>query len=607
MVGFHQGSTMNQIFGIGRYPILLVTLVLGTALIYLHLILSCISNLQDVSFSVPFTFSISFFFSQYRLTKVFFCFILSYFRSVKTHPLRDTSSYDNPGTSGWFSNHYTSPDSLCPSSDDLNRRKIHSAAFGRSSSDGSYLEETSPISSRIGYHESIHPSWDDRSIDTSSFRYSSYSRDSDHPSWNESPMSWCQYSSTGSSSGGAHQEVSRSWTGEVRGGMTATMLDSLPVSVIDGYMRDSKRMLVSDEDVLKELMEPLNRPQVVEKEMGDNSYVQNGSKMVEDKSECDRMKHEEVRNDQMKLCDSTQDGTIQVQDTHQFSNDSFILKEGPSLKSFQVPTPVLNTSPVARGSSQFRKLKRQLDTLMATRSSLSPTGFLLRLTNLTELYPTCGIPWLELSSAQHSEGDLEGAVDTLTTALSYLPTNETLLEKRIKLAERLRNSMIVIESTLQLLSLNTTRGIRSGIEGIMTLAKMNHPICSLSLFTEVINSETPLDPSALLDYVRFVGKVRGWREGESELWKLKAKQPDYCPIWFYQLQIEEQKRTGFWNGKNVRDRCLSPFFDELMKEAENCVTGELLWKVYCNAAQAEVRSYTHIRTIRRQHGVSMEE
>ena len=104
-------------------------------------------------------------------------------------------------------------------------------------------------------------------------------------------MSWCQYSSTGSSSGGAHQEVSRSWTGEVRGGMTATMLDSLPVSVIDGYMRDSKRMLVSDEDVLKELMEPLNRPQVVEKEMGDNSYVQNGSKKVEDKSECDRMKH----------------------------------------------------------------------------------------------------------------------------------------------------------------------------------------------------------------------------------------------------------------------------------------------------------------------------
>ena len=57
----------------------------------------------------------------------------------------------------------------------------------------------------------------------------------------------------------------------------------------------------------------------------------------------------------------------------------------------------------------------------------------------------------------------------------------------------------------------------------------------------------------------------------------------------------------------MRDRCLSPFFDELMKEAENCVTGELLWKVYCNAAQAEVRSYTHIRTIRRQHGVSMEE
>lgn len=251
------------------------------------------------------------------------------------------------------------------------------------------------------------------------------------------------------------------------GGMTASMLDSLPVGVIDGYMTDSKRMLVSEEDVLKELMEPLNQSSVA-MEVVNESYHNDESKVMESSSQqcfAEPTVKEEVISEP-------------------FSNKSFILKEGLSLRSYQIPAPLTNTPPIIRGTSQFRKFKRQLDNLMANRTSFSSDGFLLQLQNLTEIYPTCGIPWLELSSAQHMEGDLEGALGTLTKGLAYLPTNETLLEKRIKLAERVRNPMIVIESTLQLLSLNTSRGTRSGIEGIMTLAKMNQVCYALSLFTE---------------------------------------------------------------------------------------------------------------------------
>ena len=400
--------------------------------------------------------------------------------------------------------------------------------------DDSCVEDLSLVSSRMKYYDPLHPSWDDRSMDTSSFPYSPHSRDSGHPSWNGSSVSWYQGSSGGSSIGGVPLDVSRSWGGDGMGGMTASMLDSLPVGVIDGYMTDSKRVLISEEDVLKELMEPLNQPSVAV-EVVNESHHSDESKVVESLS-------------QRGFAQSTVKEEVT---SEPFSNESFILKEGLSLRSYHIPAPLTNSPPITRGSSQFRKLKRQLDNLNANRASFSPAGFILQLHNLTEIYPTCGIPWLELSSAQHMEGDLEGALRTLTRGLAYLPTNETLLEKRIKLAERVRNPILVIESTLQLLSLNTSRGIRSGIEGIITLAKMNQLCYALSLFTEVINGDIPIEPSSLLDYVRFVGKVHGWKESEYEFWKLKTAQPEYSSIWFYQLQMEEQKQTFFLEWKKI--------------------------------------------------------
>ena len=493
--------------------------------------------------------------------------------------------FDPYRTSEQFHDYDTSPD-IWPSSGDMNTSWTHSSVMNRTSSDGICAENLSFASSRMKYHEPFHPSWDDRSMDTASFTYSPYPRDSGHPSWNGSSVSGYRGSSGGSSIGGAHIDVSRSWGGDGMGGMTASMLDSLPVGVIDGYMTDSKRMLVSEEDVLKELMEPLNQSSVA-MEVVNESYHNDESKVMESSSQqcfAEPTVKEEVISEP-------------------FSNKSFILKEGLSLRSYQIPAPLTNTPPIIRGTSQFRKFKRQLDNLMANRTSFSSDGFLLQLQNLTEIYPTCGIPWLELSSAQHMEGDLEGALGTLTKGLAYLPTNETLLEKRIKLAERVRNPMIVIESTLQLLSLNTSRGTRSGIEGIMTLAKMNQVCYALSLFTEVIDSDILIEPSSLLDYVRFVGKIRGWKESEYEFWRLKTVQPEYSSIWFYELQMKEQKLTHFWNGKRLKDRCLGLIILKFLKEAENYITGELLWKVFCNAAQAEIRSYTHVRTLGRQCGV----
>lgn len=420
-------------------------------------------------------------------------------------------------------------------------------------------------------------------METLPLPYSPNSRDSSHPSWNGSSVSCNHGSSGGSSIGGLSGDACRSWRSDGMN-MTASMLDSLPVGVIDGYMTDSKRLLVSEEDVLKELMGPLQS--TVSVEVGNDSSVTAEAKVMESSSSQD-------------IIQSTlnENGISQPS-----SNHSFILTNSLSLSNYHTPSSITTIPPITRGSSQFRKLKRQLDTLRNSTSS-SPSDILLQLQKLTEIYPTCGIPWLELSSVQHMQGNLDGALETLTRGLAYLPTNETLLEKRIKLAERIRKPMIIIESTLQLLSLNTSRGIRSGIEGIMTLAKMNQFCYSLSLFTEVINNETPIEPSSLLDYVRFVGKVRGWRESECEFQKLKRSHPEYSSIWFYELQLVEQKRTLFWNGKKLKDRCLGPIILALLKEASEHITGELLWKILCNAAQAELRSYTHIRTLGRHYRV----
>lgn len=271
-----------------------------------------------------------------------------------------------------------------------------------------------------------------------------------------------------------------------------------------------------------------------------------------------------------------------------------------SMFSFSMPKPLLSSSPILKGSSHFLRIKKQIETATDLQNYGSIEEACRRLQALAQSYPTCYISWLEYSRMEHIRGNILIACDALESGLQYLPNNESILEKKIKLDERLRSKAGVERCTLQLLHTRTKRGIHGGIDGIFTLAKMNELCYAQSLFTELVQSDFDLDTSSYLDYVRFIFKVYSYETGFECLQSLTHYYPSYSPLWFFILQVNEQICTLSWRGEKDNHRIVDAL-SNILSESTIYISDDLLWKICCNAAQALLRLYTQQRSYKRTH------
>ena len=271
-----------------------------------------------------------------------------------------------------------------------------------------------------------------------------------------------------------------------------------------------------------------------------------------------------------------------------------------SLFSFSMPKPLLSSSPIIKGSTHFLRIKKQIENATDLHTYGSIEEACRRLQFLAQSYPTCYISWLEYSRMEHIRGNILIACDALESGLQYLPNNESILEKKIKLDERLRSKAGVERCTLQLLHTQTKRGIHGGIHGIFTLAKMNELYYAQSLFTELVQSNFDLDTTSYLDYIRFIFKVTSYEIGCECLHSLTHSYPSYSPLWFYILQVNEQICTLRWSGEKDNHRIVG-ILTKILSESTVYISDDLLWKICCNAAQALLRLYTQQRSYKRAH------
>lgn len=270
-----------------------------------------------------------------------------------------------------------------------------------------------------------------------------------------------------------------------------------------------------------------------------------------------------------------------------------------SLHSFVLPKPIVNDVPILKGSYQYSQIKTEVE----TANTFLEKGFYeeacRRLRKLTESHPLCYVSWLEYSRMEHIRGNAKTACDALERGLQYLPTNESLLEKKMRLDERLRSVSGVTRCCLQLISTNTPRGIHKGVAGIITIAKMGEISYALSLFEEFVNSDYHFEVSYYLDFVRFLFKAHSYDYGNEHLTRIAKEHPEYSPVWFFMLQMKEQYYCLRWN--DMKSSELIPFIQGFLENAIPHVSNDLVWKMCCNAAQSVLRLYTQYRKYKRYH------
>ncbi len=239
-------------------------------------------------------------------------------------------------------------------------------------------------------------------------------------------------------------------------------------------------------------------------------------------------------------------------------------------------------------------MKRELDEILS-RKYTHVDEVRLQLEQLSQNYPTCHVVWIEWSRLELEQGNMKECRRVLLQGLHYIPGNETLLEKRVKIEERLRNCDGVLECARQFMATNGTRCMKSIVEAAIVVAKLGYGYRASDLFQNLLQRTMFTQGSVTLDYIRFVFKTEDYQKGLSLLKNTLTKLTKHGPIWFFTFSVLEQDHTVYWKRGDIASRPRNRDLTYHLDQALECLPNELQWKVYYIAAQAQLRSFTHIR------------
>lgn len=249
---------------------------------------------------------------------------------------------------------------------------------------------------------------------------------------------------------------------------------------------------------------------------------------------------------------------------------------------------------IVKGTPLFNFVKQRVDAAVALKRTDMPSAK-AALEKLCQEYPQCYIVWMELSRLEMDQGNISRCREVVLKGLEMLPRNESLLEKRVKVEERLRNVDGVIQCVEQFLAMNNSQCVKSIVEAAIVVAKLGCGYKASALFDSLIEHNLFTQGGVTLDYIRFVFKTESYDKGLRMLKETLTKLTKLGPIWFFTFSVLEQNHTITWNRGDIRSRPCNEDLKEHLQQALRCILDELKWKVYYIAAQAQLRSFTHIR------------
>ena len=266
----------------------------------------------------------------------------------------------------------------------------------------------------------------------------------------------------------------------------------------------------------------------------------------------------------------------------------------PTVRTMATTGDVSNHDPLLK-RSLYAMIRQHVSEAVERRKNGDIEGARTALEYLCCEYPTCHIIWIELSRLELDLGNVQNSRTVVLQGLHYIPGNETLLEKRVKIEERLRNCDGVLECARQFMATNGTRCMKSIVEAAIVVAKLGYGYRASDLFQNLLQRTMFTQGSVTLDYIRFVFKTEDYQKGLSLLKNTLTKLTKHGPIWFFTFSVLEQDHTVYWKRGDIASRPRNRDLTYHLDQALECLPNELQWKVYYIAAQAQLRSFTHIR------------
>lgn len=245
--------------------------------------------------------------------------------------------------------------------------------------------------------------------------------------------------------------------------------------------------------------------------------------------------------------------------------------------------------------------EKELDLRMLRGIELKREGFPRRarivFLDLASEQPLFIPVWIEFYRMEIECGEYLSAHLILKSALAYHPKNELLLQKLIRVDEKLMDVASLMYTVEELVQMGTQKSLRTAMEGVASLARLGYQQFAASVYERVISNPRFSLGNFFLEFMNFE-KHCGWYY---ELLRLSQtalqRYFKYGPLWFYCFTLIEHYYTLMWRRDVVANRVDCRVYDEYMKKAVGCLTNDILWRVFFVQIQFCNRAVLHVRDV----------
>lgn len=213
--------------------------------------------------------------------------------------------------------------------------------------------------------------------------------------------------------------------------------------------------------------------------------------------------------------------------------------------------------------------------------------------------------WLKLQQFEMDHGEFHLGHAVLSTAIRLFPRSELLLQKRLKNEERLNHVRHVSDTMRLLREVNTSRAVKTYIDGIVVLLRIGYVASARALYEEVrsiprYNTGNLVMALLLLEY-----HAGNRSEVLSMLPRTLSEFPKYAPLWFFAYSFYEEQHFNSWDGSSIRGLFKTDDITQLSVRASRVLTDDILWKLTSAQIQYYFRCILQLQVASAQEGVSL--
>ena len=211
-------------------------------------------------------------------------------------------------------------------------------------------------------------------------------------------------------------------------------------------------------------------------------------------------------------------------------------------------------------------------------------------------YPSYLQIWLEFTRLEMECGEYQNASHVLESALTQHQHNELLLQKKIRVEERLNHIKPIQSIIEELRELDTQKAMKIIMEGVAVVARMGYEIRASSYYESIVKKSRFFTGNFFMELMLFEEHYGSHEKLMMMVDEALEKYPKYSPLWFYCFELIEHNCMIQWNYENLNSRDSRSRYEDYMERAITSLTSDLLWKVYFIRIQFWCRSILYIRS-----------